>query len=222
MLRDTASRFADYALLAGEAFGDRVDKWITLNEPTTVTLNGYALGVHAPGATLMFGSLLSAHHQLLGHGLATQALRSVNVKGGIGITNVHSPVEPAKDNLKTRGYANVFDLVHNARCQREVDRVGQDARCVLGVNGFGDRSALTNTVSIGSGESRDVIFVAPAYDATTATAGGYNVYRLFDRTYGHAANSSSTGDGGQMTEIRVFPGGTLGAQALLTGERQNV
>lgn len=113
MLRDTASRFADYALLAGEAFGDRVDKWITLNEPTTVTLNGYALGVHAPGATLMFGSLLSAHHQLLGHGLATQALRSVNVKGGIGITNVHSPVEPAKDNLKTRGYANVFDLVHN-------------------------------------------------------------------------------------------------------------
>ena len=100
--------------------------------------------------------------------------------------------------------------------------VGQDARCVLGVNGFGDRSALTNTVSIGSGESRDLIFVAPAYDATTATAGGYNVYRLFDRTYGHAANSSSTGDGGQMTEIRVFPGGTLGAQALLTGERQNV
>ena len=95
--------------------------------------------------------------------------------------------------------------------------VGQDARCVLDVNGFGNRSASTNTVSIGSGESRDVIFTAPAYDATTATAGGYNVYRLFDRTYGHAANSSSTGDGGQMTEIRVF-NGTLGAQVKLTGE----
>ena len=95
--------------------------------------------------------------------------------------------------------------------------VGQDARCVLDVNGFGNRSVSTNTVSIGSGESRDVIFTAPAYDATTATAGGYNVYRLFDRTYGHAANSSSTGDGGQMTEIRVF-NGTLGAQVKLTGE----
>ena len=113
MARDTASRFADYALLAAEAFGDRVDQWITLNEPTSVTLNGYALGVHAPGATLMFDSLLAVHHQLLGHGLAVQALRSEGVRGEIGITNVHSPVIPAKDNMKTRGYAEVFDLIHN-------------------------------------------------------------------------------------------------------------
>ncbi len=113
MTRDTASRFADYAQLAGAAFGDRVDNWITLNEPTTVTLNGYALGVHAPGATLMFDSLPAVHHQLLGHGLAVQALRSESVTGGIGITNVHSPVEPAKDTFATRGFAEVFDLVHN-------------------------------------------------------------------------------------------------------------
>ncbi len=113
MTRDTAYRFADYALLAAEAFGDRADKWVTINEPTTVTLNGYALGVHAPGATLMFDSLIAAHHQLLGHGLAVQALRSVGVKGGIGITNVHSPVVPAKDNFLNRQYAEVFDLVHN-------------------------------------------------------------------------------------------------------------
>lgn len=113
MTRDTAYRFADFALLAGEAFGDRVDKWVTINEPTTVTLNGYALGVHAPGATLMFDALLAAHHQLLGHGLAVQALRSQSVTGGIGITNVHSPVRPAKDNFITRQYAEVFDLVHN-------------------------------------------------------------------------------------------------------------
>lgn len=113
MTRDTASRFADFALLAGEAFGDRVDKWVTINEPTTVTLNGYALGIHAPGATLMFDALLSAHHQLLGHGLAVQALRSVGVAGGIGITNVHSPVHPAKDTIKNRAHAEVFDLIHN-------------------------------------------------------------------------------------------------------------
>jgi len=113
MQRDTASRFADYAVLAGEAFGDRVDKWVTINEPTTVTLNGYALGVHAPGATLMFDSLLAAHHQLLGHGLAVQALRSVGVKGQVGITNVHSPVVPLKDNFLTRQYVEVFDLIHN-------------------------------------------------------------------------------------------------------------
>ena len=113
MMRDTASRFADFAALAGAAFGDRVDKWETINEPTTVTLNGYAHGVHAPGATLMFDSLLAAHHQLLGHGLAVQALRSESVAGAIGMTNVHSPVEPLKDNFQTRAFAQVFDLIFN-------------------------------------------------------------------------------------------------------------
>ena len=113
MTRDTAYRFGDFAALAGAAFGDRIDKWVTINEPTTVTLNGYALGVHAPGATLLFDALPAAHHQLLGHGLAVQALRSEGVAGGVGITNVHSPVEPAEDNFTTRAFAEVFDLVHN-------------------------------------------------------------------------------------------------------------
>ena len=34
--RDTADRFAEYAAAAGQAFGDRVADWITLNEPATV------------------------------------------------------------------------------------------------------------------------------------------------------------------------------------------
>jgi beta-glucosidase len=113
MHRDTASRFADFALLAGESFGDRIDKWITLNEPAAVTLKGYVLGTHAPGESLMFEGLQAAHHQLLGHGMAVQALRSLAVTGGIGISNVHSPVVPARDDPLTRHYANIVDLVHN-------------------------------------------------------------------------------------------------------------
>ena len=68
--RDTASRFAEYAAIAGEAFGDRIEWWVTLNEPTTVTLYGYALGVHAPGEVGMYEALHAAHGQLLGPGLA--------------------------------------------------------------------------------------------------------------------------------------------------------
>ena len=113
LVRDTAKRFGDYALLAAEAFGDRVDSWVTINEPATVTLNGYGLGVHAPGATRLFDALPAAHHQLLGHGLAVQALRSVGVAGKIGITNVHSPVVAARDRTMDRFFAKVFDLVHN-------------------------------------------------------------------------------------------------------------
>ena len=111
--RDTAYRFAEYAFLSGEAFGDRVESWVTVNEPATVTLNGYALGVHAPGATLLFDSLPAAHHQLLGHGLAVEALRAASVTGAVGITNVHSPVQPAGDREDDVFAAELFDIVHN-------------------------------------------------------------------------------------------------------------
>ncbi|MEO7005771.1 MAG: GH1 family beta-glucosidase [Terrimesophilobacter sp.] len=111
--RDTAYRLADYAYLAGEAFGDRIDSWVTVNEPATVTLNGYALGLHAPGATLLFDALPAAHLQLLGHGLAVDALRAAGVTGGIGIVNVHSPVEPASDRRADAVFADLFDVLHN-------------------------------------------------------------------------------------------------------------
>lgn len=111
--RDTASRFAEYAAIAGEAFGDRIEWWVTLNEPTTVTLYGYALGVHAPGEVGMYDALHAAHGQLLGHGLAVQALRAAAVTGGIGITNVHSPVVRAGRGIRARMYASLFDLIHN-------------------------------------------------------------------------------------------------------------
>ena len=111
--RDTASRFAEYAAIAGEAFGDRIEWWVTINEPTTVTLYGYALGVHAPGEVGMYEALHAAHGQLLGHGLAVQALRAADVTGGIGITNVHSPVVRAGRGIRARMYAKLFDLIHN-------------------------------------------------------------------------------------------------------------
>ena len=112
--RDTAGRFGDYAYEVGEQFGDRVDRWVTVNEPATVMLNGYALGVHAPGSTLLFEALPVGHHLLLGHGLAVQALRGASVRGDIGISNVVSPVSPATESDDDDvAFATLFDIVHN-------------------------------------------------------------------------------------------------------------
>ncbi|MFE9900130.1 GH1 family beta-glucosidase [Streptomyces achromogenes] len=74
--RDTAFRFAEYARLVGEALGDRVEQWITLNEPWCSAFLGYGSGVHAPGRTDPAASLRAAHHLNLGHGLAVSALRA--------------------------------------------------------------------------------------------------------------------------------------------------
>ncbi|HWK20858.1 MAG TPA: family 1 glycosylhydrolase, partial [Microbacteriaceae bacterium] len=45
--RDTAERFADYALTVHDALGDRVRHWTTFNEPWCSSMLGYASGEHA-------------------------------------------------------------------------------------------------------------------------------------------------------------------------------
>ena len=75
-VRDTANRFADYAAIAGEALGDRVHTWTTLNEPWCSAYLGYGSGGHAPGRTNGADALAAVHHLNLAHGLGLQALRS--------------------------------------------------------------------------------------------------------------------------------------------------
>ncbi|WP_168200569.1 GH1 family beta-glucosidase [Allokutzneria sp. NRRL B-24872] len=75
-VRDTAARFADYAAVVHSHLGDRVTEWTTLNEPFCSAYLGYFSGVHAPGETDAAQALRALHHLLLGHGLATQAMRA--------------------------------------------------------------------------------------------------------------------------------------------------
>ncbi|KUJ66811.1 beta-glucosidase [Streptomyces albus subsp. albus] len=74
--RGTAERFAEYAGIVGQALGDRVAFWTTLNEPWCSAFLGYGSGVHAPGRTGRLAPLRAAHHLNLAHGLGAQALRA--------------------------------------------------------------------------------------------------------------------------------------------------
>ena len=95
--RDTAYRFAEYAGVAAEAFGDRISHWITLNEPWVSSFLGYASGLHAPGRTDHAAALAAAHHLMLGHGLALQSLRAARPEAHIGITLNLTHVEGPDD-----------------------------------------------------------------------------------------------------------------------------
>lgn len=112
MSRDTASRLAEFASLAATRLADRVPAWITLNEPFVVTALGYALGVHAPGRTLMLDALPTAHHQLLGHGLATQALRAAGVRQ-VAIANNYAPAWAASNSPADVAAAVAYDALQN-------------------------------------------------------------------------------------------------------------
>ncbi len=80
--RDCARWFSEYAGSAVRRLSDRVTHWITLNEPQVFLSLGLGEGVHAPGVRLPLGEqLLAAHHALLAHGHAVQAIRASARRG---------------------------------------------------------------------------------------------------------------------------------------------
>ncbi len=81
--------------------------------------------------------------------------------------------------------------------------IAKDASLLKGRDGTVNY-IITNTVDIGPGESRDVIFTAPAQTGT---------YLLYDRKYSYLENGGGTGYGGMMTQIKVAAKGFYPAQS---------
>lgn len=108
--RETAAAFADYAQILSRRFSDRVTWWITHNEPWVTAFLGYFTGEHAPGIQDLGCTLAAAHHLLLSHGLAVQALRAGASRPlQIGIALNLSPVHPASDHEEDRAAARLYD-----------------------------------------------------------------------------------------------------------------
>lgn len=92
--------------------------------------------------------------------------------------------------------------------------IGEDSILLRGPAGD-DLSYRTNTVYIGPGESRDVLFTAPAFDGTASqtdllfAGASYNKYLLMDRNVDHLNNNGAPGLGGMATEMWIYPVDTL-------------
>jgi beta-glucosidase len=111
--RDTSAAFRDYAAATHEALGDVISHWITLNEPWCSAFLGYASGVHAPGRAEGAEAMKAAHHLLLGHGMAIQAMRAGRETDSLGLTlNLYS-VHPASDSEVDREAAQRADGLTN-------------------------------------------------------------------------------------------------------------
>jgi len=88
--------------------------------------------------------------------------------------------------------------------------VGQDASLLR--DGTTDTSYWTNTLYLGPGEARDVLFVAPPYNALRPSGsdgrGSYNVYYFKNRDWRRLSSLGAPGPGGgpsgMMTEVRVY------------------
>lgn len=112
--RDTAYAFADYAEIMARRLGDRVEWWITHNEPFCAAFNGYGCGLHAPGIIDHQKAIQAGHYILLSHGLAVPRLRAtIAPTAKVGITLNFTPVYTADETPATREVYQRLDAFNN-------------------------------------------------------------------------------------------------------------
>nr|POF08725.1 putative beta-glucosidase 41 [Quercus suber] len=112
--------FEYYAFTCFKVFGDRVKRWITFNEPRGFSIQGYDLGIQAPGRCSILGRLfckkgksstepyIVAHNILLSHATAYHSyqLHFKERQGGqIGIALDAKWYEPISDTDEDRDAA---------------------------------------------------------------------------------------------------------------------
>jgi beta-glucosidase len=111
--RSTVDAFARYAAVVAHALGDRVGHWITHNEPWVATFLGEVEGQFAPGLRDWRSGLAVAHHLLLSHGKAVEAIRARAPEAQIGIALDCRPSTPASDDPADLAAQRHFDGFRN-------------------------------------------------------------------------------------------------------------
>jgi beta-glucosidase len=103
--RATSQAFADYAAYVSSKLGDRVHHFMTTNEFTCFTDEGYLTGKFAPGLKLPQAQVNQIrHHGILAHGLAAQAIRANTPSGTqVGLAenaSVYAPVIETREHIE--------------------------------------------------------------------------------------------------------------------------
>jgi beta-glucosidase len=107
--RDTVHRFVDYARGVQRHLGDRVAAITTHNEPWVIAVLGHEQGNFAPGIKSRKTAVQVAHHLLLSHGLALQALRADGAQAKLGIVLNLGHTMPASDSAADAAKARLDD-----------------------------------------------------------------------------------------------------------------
>jgi beta-glucosidase len=111
--RETVERFAAFAAAVAKRLGDRVEDWLTINEPGVVAFLGHATGVHAPGLRDWALALRVAHHLLLAHAEAAASVRAQSARARVGIALDLSPCHPASGSNADVAAARRWDGYRN-------------------------------------------------------------------------------------------------------------
>uniref|UniRef100_A0ACD5UZL4 Uncharacterized protein n=1 Tax=Avena sativa TaxID=4498 RepID=A0ACD5UZL4_AVESA len=126
--RQIINDYAAYAETCFKAFGDRVKRWITFNEPHTVAVQGYDSGIHAPGRCSVVRHLyckqgssgtepyIVAHNIILAHAKVSDMYRNKykaeqNGELGISLDVIwYEPISNSTADVEATNRAQEFQL----------------------------------------------------------------------------------------------------------------
>ncbi|WP_270090536.1 GH1 family beta-glucosidase [Sphingobacterium sp. SYP-B4668] len=111
--RDIKDWFSQYVAICVTNFGDRVNHWMVLNEPTVFSAAGYFFGVHAPGKRGIDYFLAAAHHAALSQAEGARIIKSLRNNSIVGTTFSCSHVEPFTNREKDIIAAKKADVLLN-------------------------------------------------------------------------------------------------------------
>lgn len=107
--RATIDHFVRYAERMAALLGDRVHSIATHNEPWVMAVLGHETGIFAPGIKDRKVAAQVAHHLLVSHGQAVQALRAQGCKARLGIVLNLAPIHAASDQPSDTALAQLED-----------------------------------------------------------------------------------------------------------------
>lgn len=111
--REITDWFGEYVQCCARNFGDRVTRWMVLNEPLVFTGAGYFAGVHAPGRKGIKNFLPAVHHAALCQSFGAGILKSETPQALVGTTFSGSLVTPASNQHKHRKAAQRVNTLFN-------------------------------------------------------------------------------------------------------------
>ncbi len=101
--RTLTDYFAQYAETVVKALGDRVKRWMTINEPGVVAMHGYREGVFAPGIRDPRQAFQTAYHLVLAHGKAYNAIKAISPDAKVGLAHASQNYHPLTRDEQTAG-----------------------------------------------------------------------------------------------------------------------
>ncbi|WP_341876707.1 GH1 family beta-glucosidase [Defluviitalea saccharophila] len=197
---DSPKWFAEYVKVVVDHFSDRVQYWVTQNEPECYICNGHEIGRHAPGLQLPRKQVIRAwNHNLVAHGLAVEVIRkNAKLKPYIGIVSCGEVPMPATDSEEDREAA--IQAMFNKNDETSLNL------------SFGD---LLDPVILGKYPDRIIPFLPPNYEKDMETIAqpldfiGLNLYTGFYVKYnvklGYIRQGEIVGSAETSVEWKVEP-----------------